>query len=75
MAVAVARTYKPVLEDVGEYLALYWLPIRSDNKQGNPLVAISDGPVIPGIYALIRKNGYCYFQLGFHIFCLLLPCG
>ncbi|KAK4797344.1 hypothetical protein SAY86_029670 [Trapa natans] len=40
-------TYNPVLEDVGEYLALCWLPTRADGKQGKPLVAISNSPVNP----------------------------
>ncbi|KAJ0081734.1 hypothetical protein Patl1_11265 [Pistacia atlantica] len=40
-------TYTPSLEDVGAYLALYWLPTREDGRSGNPLVAISDSPVTP----------------------------
>ncbi|XP_062095531.1 187-kDa microtubule-associated protein AIR9 [Humulus lupulus] len=39
--------YTPLLEDVGHYLAFYWLPTRSDGKCGNPLVAICDSPVEP----------------------------
>lgn len=38
-------TYTPLLEDVGTYLALYWLPTRSDGSCGRPLVAICDSPV------------------------------
>ncbi|XP_031264195.1 187-kDa microtubule-associated protein AIR9 isoform X1 [Pistacia vera] len=42
-------TYTPSLEDVGAYLALYWLPTREDGRSGNPLVAISDSPVTPAL--------------------------
>lgn len=38
--------YKPSLDDVGFYLILYWVPTRYDGKTGNPLVAITDDPVI-----------------------------
>ncbi|KAL9147547.1 hypothetical protein ABFS82_13G180100 [Erythranthe guttata] len=44
-----ALTYTPSLEDVGSYLALYWLPTRSDGKCGTPLVSNSDSPVIPAL--------------------------
>ncbi|CAI0545496.1 unnamed protein product [Linum tenue] len=40
--------YTPSLEDVGSYLALYWVPTRADGKCGKPLVAISSYPVNPG---------------------------
>ncbi|KAH9747829.1 187-kDa microtubule-associated protein AIR9 [Citrus sinensis] len=40
-------TYTPSLEDVGAYLALYWLPTRVDGRCGRPLVSISDSPVAP----------------------------
>ncbi|KAK9155120.1 hypothetical protein Sjap_002600 [Stephania japonica] len=40
-------TYIPSLEDVGYYLALYWVPTRVDGKCGKPLVAISSEPVSP----------------------------
>ncbi|CAN1812949.1 187-kDa microtubule-associated protein AIR9 [Linum perenne] len=40
--------YTPSLEDVGSYLALYWVPIRADGKRGKPLAAISSSPVKPG---------------------------
>lgn len=40
-------TYKPSLEDVGAYLALCWVPIRADGKQGEPLTSISSSPVSP----------------------------
>ncbi|XP_009597927.1 187-kDa microtubule-associated protein AIR9 [Nicotiana tomentosiformis] len=40
-------TYKPLLEDVGAYLALYWLPIRIDGKSGNPLASVCESPVSP----------------------------
>ncbi|GFP81193.1 187-kda microtubule-associated protein air9 [Phtheirospermum japonicum] len=42
-------TYTPSLEDVGFYLALYWLPTRSDGKCGSALVSICDSPVIPAL--------------------------
>ncbi|XAR72534.1 hypothetical protein NMG60_11019208 [Bertholletia excelsa] len=42
-------TYTPSLEDVGAYLALYWLPIRADGKQGKPLASICDSPVTPAL--------------------------
>lgn len=42
-------TYTPSLEDVGSYLALYWLPTRADGKCGKPLVAISDSLVVPAL--------------------------
>ncbi|KAJ1437037.1 Leucine-rich repeat [Sesbania bispinosa] len=40
-------TYKPSLEDIGAYLALYWVPTRADNKCGEPLIAICSTPVSP----------------------------
>ncbi|CAM8932942.1 unnamed protein product [Rhodiola kirilowii] len=40
-------TYTPTLDDVGEYLALYWLPKRVDGICGNPVISISDSPVVP----------------------------
>ncbi|KAL6567260.1 187-kDa microtubule-associated protein air9 [Orobanche gracilis] len=45
-----ALTYTPSREDVGSYIALYWLPTRSDGKCGTALVSICDSPVIPGQY-------------------------
>lgn len=42
-------TYTPSLDDVGAYLALYWVPIRSDGKCGEPLVSISESPVTPAL--------------------------
>ncbi|KAI6706023.1 hypothetical protein NL676_008985, partial [Syzygium grande] len=47
-----ALTYTPSIADVGEYLALYWLPTRADGKCGNPLVAISTSPVSPALPAV-----------------------
>ncbi|KAG8385218.1 hypothetical protein BUALT_Bualt03G0019300 [Buddleja alternifolia] len=44
-----ALTYTPSLEDVGSYLALYWLPTRSDGEHGMPLISISESPVIPAL--------------------------
>ncbi|XP_024018937.1 187-kDa microtubule-associated protein AIR9 isoform X2 [Morus notabilis] len=42
-------TYTPSLEDVGAYLALYWLPIRSDGSCGKPLVAICNSPIVAAL--------------------------
>ncbi|KAM4101329.1 hypothetical protein ACB094_05G135400 [Castanea mollissima] len=42
-------TYTPSLEDVGSYLALYWLPTRADGECGKPLVATSNSPVVPAL--------------------------
>ncbi|KAI4370946.1 hypothetical protein MLD38_019233 [Melastoma candidum] len=42
-----SSTYTPLLSDIGKYVALYWVPTRSDGKCGKPLVAISDSPVAP----------------------------
>ncbi|KAI3455940.1 hypothetical protein Pfo_012603 [Paulownia fortunei] len=44
-----ALMYTPSLEDVGSYLALYWLPTRSDGKCGTALVSICESPVIPAL--------------------------
>ncbi|KAL0442455.1 UNVERIFIED_CONTAM: microtubule-associated protein AIR9 [Sesamum latifolium] len=45
-------TYTPSVEDVGTYLALYWVPTRSDGKCGKPLVSICESPVIPAVPAV-----------------------
>ncbi|TQD70518.1 hypothetical protein C1H46_043948 [Malus baccata] len=42
-------TYTPVLEDVGAYLALHWVPTRSDGKCGQGLIAICNFPVAPAL--------------------------
>ncbi|XP_059596141.1 187-kDa microtubule-associated protein AIR9 isoform X2 [Vitis vinifera] len=42
-------TYTPSLEDVGAYMALYWLPTRADGKCGKPLVSICNSPVNPAL--------------------------
>ncbi|XP_004293996.1 PREDICTED: 187-kDa microtubule-associated protein AIR9 [Fragaria vesca subsp. vesca] len=42
-------TYKPALEDVGAYLALYWVPTRKDGKCGKALVAVCNSPVAPAL--------------------------
>lgn len=49
---SLGRSYTPSIEDVGAYLALYWLPSRADGKVGKQLVSICDAPVSPG------KNTY-----------------
>ncbi|CAK7350156.1 unnamed protein product [Dovyalis caffra] len=41
--------YTPSIEDVGAYLALYWLPTRADGKCGKPLVTISNSLVDPAL--------------------------
>ncbi|KAG5254640.1 187-kDa microtubule-associated protein [Salix suchowensis] len=41
--------YTPSIEDVGAYLALYWLPTRADGKCGKPVVTISSSPVNPAL--------------------------
>lgn len=41
------ETYTPLVEDVGAYLALRWLPTRLDGKYGKPMVSISSSPVSP----------------------------
>ena len=43
------RTYTPTLEDVGAYLALYWVPTRADGEHGEPLITSSSNPVSAGI--------------------------
>ncbi|KAJ8449889.1 hypothetical protein Cgig2_029251 [Carnegiea gigantea] len=40
-------TYTPCLDDVGSFLALYWVPIREDGKRGKPLISVCDNPVAP----------------------------
>ncbi|KVH88206.1 Leucine-rich repeat-containing protein [Cynara cardunculus var. scolymus] len=42
-------TYTPSLEDVGAYLALYWVPTRADGKSGEPLLSICNNPVSPAL--------------------------
>ncbi|GAB4829402.1 187-kDa microtubule-associated protein air9 [Ancistrocladus abbreviatus] len=42
-----ALTYTPTVDDVGSYLALYWVPIRKDGKHGKPLISICSNPVAP----------------------------
>ncbi|XP_062189872.1 187-kDa microtubule-associated protein AIR9-like [Phragmites australis] len=41
-----ALKYKTSLDDVGSYLVLYWVPTRFDGKTGDPLMAITDEPVM-----------------------------
>ncbi|GFP81222.1 187-kda microtubule-associated protein air9 [Phtheirospermum japonicum] len=62
--VPATRTYTPSLEDVGFYLALYWLPTRSDGKCGSALVSICDSPVIPAIHQFvqIQSSESLYFE-------------
>ncbi|XP_064970578.1 187-kDa microtubule-associated protein AIR9-like isoform X1 [Musa acuminata AAA Group] len=44
-----SRTYTPSFEDVGCYLALYWVPTRTDGKLGKPLVAFSSNVVMAAL--------------------------
>ena len=44
----VHRKYKVSLDDVGSYLVLYWVPSRYDGKTGDPVMAITDDPVMAG---------------------------
>ncbi|CAM6096301.1 unnamed protein product [Calypogeia fissa] len=39
--------YTPALGDVGKYLVLRWIPVRSDGRRGTPWVACSRMPVTP----------------------------
>ncbi|XP_038970512.1 187-kDa microtubule-associated protein AIR9-like [Phoenix dactylifera] len=49
LVVGETLTYTPSLEDVGSYLALYWVPTRADGKLGDPLVAIGNHPVMAAL--------------------------
>ncbi|XP_022035556.1 187-kDa microtubule-associated protein AIR9 isoform X1 [Helianthus annuus] len=49
-------TYTPSLEDVGAYLALYWVPTRADGKSGQPVVSICKNPVAPGFPVASRVS-------------------
>lgn len=49
------RLYKPSLVDVGFYLILSWVPTRCDGKTGDPLMAITDNPVMAGCHLI------CYY--------------
>ncbi|KAF8413517.1 hypothetical protein HHK36_001507 [Tetracentron sinense] len=53
-------TYTPSLEDVGAYLALYWVPTRADGKHGNPLVSVSNYPVNPAKEYLSSELSIAY---------------
>ncbi|KAL4563579.1 hypothetical protein LXL04_027622 [Taraxacum kok-saghyz] len=53
---ATTLTYTPSLDDVGAYLALYWVPTRSDGKPGEPLVAVSNNPVGAALPEVSRVN-------------------
>ncbi|KAH7661175.1 Leucine rich repeat proteins some proteins containing F-box protein [Dioscorea alata] len=58
-------TYTPSIEDVGFHLVLYWVPVRSDGNHGDPLVAISDSPVVA---ALPVVSNVCVKDLGSGIY-------
>ena len=38
-----------MLEDVGSYLALHWIPTRLDGQEGSPCFACSSSRVVAGI--------------------------
>lgn len=59
-------TYTPSLEDVGSYLALYWLPTRSDGEQGLPLVSSCESPVVPA-FPVVSK--ICMKKLSSSTYC------
>lgn len=48
--------YKPSLVDVGFYLILCWVPTRCDGKTGDPLMAITDNPVMAAFPSVLDVN-------------------
>ncbi|CAM0905321.1 unnamed protein product [Alopecurus aequalis] len=48
--------YKPSLDDVGFYLILCWVPTRCDGKTGDPLMAITDNPVLAAFPSVSHVN-------------------
>ncbi|ONM51303.1 187-kDa microtubule-associated protein AIR9 [Zea mays] len=63
--------YKPSLNDVSSYLILYWVPTRRDGKVGDPLMAISDDPVMAAFPSvsdvhLEQKSSDVYCGLGIY---------
>nr|GEZ61612.1 187-kDa microtubule-associated protein AIR9 isoform X1 [Tanacetum cinerariifolium] len=50
-------TYTPSLEDVGAYLALYWILNRADGKSRKPMVSICNNPMIPGTPQFVQLLG------------------
>jgi hypothetical protein len=67
----VNRKYKLSLDDVGSYLFLYWVPTRYDGKTGDPVMAITDDPVMAAFPSvsdvhLEQKNSDVYCGLGIY---------
>ncbi|KAG2639914.1 hypothetical protein PVAP13_2KG050900 [Panicum virgatum] len=63
--------YKLSLDDVGSYLVLYWVPTRYDGKTGDPVMAITDDPVMAAFPSvsdvhLEQKNSDIYCGLGIY---------
>lgn len=63
--------YKLSLDDVGSYLVLYWVPMRYDGKTGDPVMAITDDPVMAAFPSvsdvhLEQKNSDIYCGLGIY---------
>ncbi|RLN34629.1 hypothetical protein C2845_PM03G19820 [Panicum miliaceum] len=63
--------YKLSLDDVGSYLVLYWVPTRYDGKTGDPVMAITDDPVMAAFPSvsdvhLEQKNSDVYCGLGIY---------
>ncbi|XP_078162701.1 outer arm dynein light chain 1 protein isoform X2 [Carex rostrata] len=61
LLVSETLTYKSLLEDVGFYLALRWVPTRDDGAIGGALVSISPNPVMP---ANAVVSGVCLKEIG-----------
>ncbi|KQK21044.1 187-kDa microtubule-associated protein AIR9 [Brachypodium distachyon] len=55
-AVGETLVYKPSLDDVGLYLILHWVPTRCDGKTGDPLMAITDNPVMAASPSVSEVN-------------------
>ncbi|OEL27617.1 187-kDa microtubule-associated protein AIR9 [Dichanthelium oligosanthes] len=63
--------YKTSLDDVGSYLVLCWVPTRCDGKTGDPVMAITDDPVMAAFPSvsdvhLEQKNSDIYCGLGIY---------
>nr|CAB3455681.1 unnamed protein product [Digitaria exilis] len=61
--------YKVSLDDVGSYLVLYWVPRRCDGKTGDPMMAITDDPVMAAFPSvsdvhLEQKSADVYCEIG-----------
>ncbi|TKW30421.1 hypothetical protein SEVIR_2G035700v4 [Setaria viridis] len=63
--------YKLSLDDVGSYLVLYWVPTRCDGKTGDPVMAITDDPVMAAFPSVLdvhleQKSSDVYCGLGIY---------